>query len=200
MLSKLLQLNPIINNQNTFQFHTFNNPFIQFKKLLMKNLLLFSFLFLSALGWSQTAEDYFDQAMKKSDAGNAQGAIADYNKAIKMKPDFVVAYLNRGMQKIKTNDLQGALADVNKTIEMHDDNTYAYTTRANIHYKLKDYKSALNDCNVAIKFNSGDYITYNLRGLSNIHLEDKKSACADFAKAAQLGSQSAAKNLKMFCK
>ncbi|OYX83230.1 MAG: hypothetical protein B7Y83_12190 [Flavobacteriales bacterium 32-34-25] len=28
MLSKLLQLNPIINNQNTFQFHTFNNPFI----------------------------------------------------------------------------------------------------------------------------------------------------------------------------
>lgn len=196
MKLKFIQCNKI-----TLQFVTFNHPIIQLKKhLFMKKLLLFSFLVLSTFGWSQTADNYFDQAMKKSDAGNAKGAIADYTKAINLKPDFVVAYLNRGMEKIKLNDFQGALVDVNKTIEMHDDNTYAYTTRANIYYKLKDYAAALKDCNVAIKLNSGDYITYNLRGLTYIHLEDKKSACADFAKAEKLGSQSATKNLKMFCK
>jgi len=77
---------------------------------------------------------------------------------------------------------------------------YAYTTRANIYYKLQDYKAALKDCNVTIKYNVADYLTYNLRGLTNVHLKDPKSACEDFQKAAQMGSQSAVKNLKNFCK
>lgn len=193
------KLNSIISNQNNFQFHIFISPINKLKKT-MKNLFLFSFLILSTFSWSQTAENYFDQAIKKSNAGNTQGAIQDYNKAIKLKPAFGEAYLNRSMEKFKLNDFESALADANKALELHDDNTYAYTTRANIYYKLKDYKAALKDCDVAIKYNSGDYITFNLRGLTYIHLEDKKNACADFAKAAQLGSQSAVKNLKMFCK
>lgn len=169
-------------------------------KKIMRKPLLICFLFLSAMSWSQTAENYFDQAIKKSNAGNPKAAIADYDKAIKLKPTFDNAYLNRSMEKIKLNDLKGALDDVNKTLEIQDDNMYAYTTRANIYYKLKDYKAALKDCDVTIKNNAADYLTYNLRGLTNVHLNDSKSACQDFKKAAQMGSQSAVKNLKTFCK
>ena len=195
-----MKLKFIKHHKIRLQFVTFNHPIIELKHLFMKKLLLFLFLILSTLSWSQTAEDYFDQAIKKSNAGNSQGAILDYTKAIKLKPTFGEAYLNRSMEKFKQDNFEAALVDANKALELHEDNTYAYTTRANIYYKLKDYKAALKDCNVAIKNNSGDYITYNLRGLTYIHLEDKKSACSDFAKAEKLGSQSATKNLKMFCK
>jgi hypothetical protein len=53
---------------------------------------------------------------------------------------------------------------------------------------------------MSISLNEKDYIAYNLRGLSNFHAQNKKNACADFTKAIQLGSQSAVKNKKMFCK
>ena len=52
----------------------------------MKKLILLPFLLLSIIGWSQTAEDYFDMAMKKSEAGNTQAAILDYDKAIDLRP------------------------------------------------------------------------------------------------------------------
>ena len=88
----------------------------------MKKLILLPFLLLSIIGWSQTAEDYFDMAMKKSEAGNTQAAILDYDKAIDLRPVFGEAYLNRSLEKIKIEDFSGALIDVNKSLEIHDDN------------------------------------------------------------------------------
>ena len=40
--------------------------------------------------------------------GDLDGAIADYNQAIKFNPKFAVPYSNRGNVKLKKGDLNGA--------------------------------------------------------------------------------------------
>jgi hypothetical protein len=65
----------------------------------MKKLLLFTF-FTFNFGYSQTAEDYFDQGMSKSNGGNSKGSIAEFTKKPLIKPAFAEAYLNRGLAKL----------------------------------------------------------------------------------------------------
>jgi len=47
------------------------------------------------------------------------GALANYTKAIQLRPDYARAYYNRGLVKFNKNDLEGALADFTKAIELN---------------------------------------------------------------------------------
>jgi tetratricopeptide (TPR) repeat protein len=46
------------------------------------------------------------------------GAIADYDQAIKLNPKFGLAYKNRGKAKQEKGDLDGAIADFNRAIKL----------------------------------------------------------------------------------
>ena len=144
----------------------------------MKKVIIIALLITSFTSWSQIpiSYEYFDKALKKAEAGNLKGALADYTTALKYDPLFSEAYLNRAMVKIKMGDTKGALADVNTTIDIDPKRGDAYTTRANINYKTENYKSVIQDCTQSIALNPKDYIAYNLRGLSYNHIQDKKNA------------------------
>jgi tetratricopeptide (TPR) repeat protein len=64
---------------------------------------------------------YYQKASVKMAKGDFVGALADYNKAIKLKPDYVDAYLGQGGAEYKKGDPEGALADYNKAIELKPD-------------------------------------------------------------------------------
>jgi tetratricopeptide (TPR) repeat protein len=49
---------------------------------------------------------------------NKQGAIADYDRAIKINPNDAIAYSNRGVVKSALGDKQGAIADLGKAAEL----------------------------------------------------------------------------------
>jgi tetratricopeptide (TPR) repeat protein len=57
------------------------------------------------------AEDIVNRGLAKQRKGDLDGAIADYTKAIELKPDLAVAYVNRGNAKQAKSDLDGAIAD-----------------------------------------------------------------------------------------
>ena len=60
---------------------------------------------------SLSAETYFTWGNEKNKSGNYKGAIADYNVAIQLKPDFARAYYNRGEVKGKLGQLPEAKSD-----------------------------------------------------------------------------------------
>ena len=62
----------------------------------------------------------------KSDLGDKKGAIADYNEAIRINPDFTEAYTNRGVAKSDLGDKKGAIADYNETIRINPNFAIAY--------------------------------------------------------------------------
>jgi len=87
------------------------------------------------------------------DKGDTKKAIADYTKAIKIKPDFVEAYNNRGSSFDNSGKHDRALDDYTKAIELSPDYAVAYSNRSDVFYNKEMYKEALSDIKKAIKYN-----------------------------------------------
>ncbi|MFN5857601.1 MAG: CHAT domain-containing tetratricopeptide repeat protein [Pseudanabaenaceae cyanobacterium] len=136
---------------------------------------------------SLSANDYFNQALKKRHQGDNQGAIADYNEAIRLKPDFAEAYNNRANAKSDIGDNQGAIADYNEAIRLKPDFAEAYMGRGIAKYYLRDNQGAIADYNESIRLKNPElHLPYNNRGTAKEALGDKQGAIADYNEAIRL--------------
>ena len=95
------------------------------------------------------ATNFYNSGVEKHEKGDYQGAIADYNKAIEINPQYVNAYYNRGVAKYRSKDYQGAIADYTKVIEINPQFASAYSIRGASKYLLGDLKGACDDARKA---------------------------------------------------
>jgi tetratricopeptide (TPR) repeat protein len=100
---------------------------------------------------TQTAVTYFDRGLAKQKKGDLDGALADYNQAIKLNSKSAAAYNNRGNVKFTKGDLDGALADFNQAIQLNPEYGLAYRNRGRAEEKKGDVNGAIADFNQAIK-------------------------------------------------
>ena len=91
------------------------------------------------------ATQHFNQGNEKYEAGNYQGAIDDWSKAIEVNPQGAGSYYNRGIAKDKLGDYQGAIADLTKTIEINPQYVDAYLNRGVARELVNDLEGACND-------------------------------------------------------
>ena len=85
---------------------------------------------------------YLNQGVEKHKAGNYQGAIDDWSKAIEINPQNAIAYNNRGSAKDDLGDHQGAITDYTKAIGIDPQNANAYINRSKARLNLGDNKGA----------------------------------------------------------
>ena len=74
-----------------------------------------------------SAEEYFNRALAKQ-AGDLDGAIADYNEAIRLNPRYVFAFNNRALARRLKGDFEGAISDYTEAMRLIFGNATAYTT------------------------------------------------------------------------
>lgn len=154
----------------------------------MTKLLVVGLLYVSFLGHSQTAQDYYSRAVYSDDD---QESMVNYNKAIKLNPKFVMAYFGRAELKDILEDYNGAIKDITKAMEI-DPNTkeLSYYLRAEVKMKLQDYQGAIADYSNSIEINPYSGQVYYHRGIAKLKLDDYLGAISDLTTAIKRGDTS----------
>src|ERR1039458_7799124 len=130
--------------------------------------------------------NYFNRGNVKAQKGDLDGAMADYTKAIELKPDYAKAYSNRGLVKRGKGDLDGASADFNKTIELNPSLAQPYYNRGNVKAENNDLYGAIADFTKAIELKPDFAAAYDRRGTMKEVQGDLDGAIADHTKAIEL--------------
>jgi tetratricopeptide (TPR) repeat protein/S1-C subfamily serine protease len=136
-----------------------------------------------AIELSPRAAFYNNRGIVRDDLGDKQGAIDDFNQAIKINPNYAQAYNNRGIVRDDLGDKQGAIDDFNQAIKINPNYAQAYYNRGIVRNELGDKQGAIDDYNLAIKINPNYANAYNNRGYVRNELGDKQGAIDDFNQA-----------------
>jgi tetratricopeptide (TPR) repeat protein len=129
---------------------------------------------------------FFQLANSHYSKGDYKNAIADYNQAIKLKPDYAEAYYNRGLTYNYQGNYTAAIADYNQAIKLKPDYAEAYNNRGLAYADQGNYTEAIADYNQAIKLKPDYAKVYNNRGLAYADQGNYTEAIADLTQAIKL--------------
>jgi tetratricopeptide (TPR) repeat protein len=132
------------------------------------------------LSQAMSADAYYNRGNAKSESGDKQGAISDYNQAIRINPNYADAYYNRGLAKSQSGDKQGAISDYNQAIRINPNDATTYYNRGVAKSALGDNKGAISDYNQVIRINPNDADAYNNRGNAKSALGDRQAKMKPF--------------------
>jgi tetratricopeptide (TPR) repeat protein len=134
-------------------------------------------------------EDYINLGIQKFLQQDYRGALAEYNRAIQINPNYANAYYYRGVVKSsKLGDTPGALADYDRAIQLNPNLSIAYYNRGDLKAnKLGDNQGALADYDRVIQLAPNYANAYYYRGVVKyIKLNDRSGGISDMQQAARL--------------
>ena len=134
----------------------------------------------------EEANKYYNRAFEKHNIGDYQGALRDYNEAIRCNPDDADAYINRGIVKRALGDNQGALIDYTEAIRINPDHANAYYYRGYIKSNLGDKQGAIADYTEAIRINPDFVQAYIGRGIVEVALGYTRRPIADYTRVIRI--------------
>jgi tetratricopeptide (TPR) repeat protein len=111
--------------------------------------------------------------------------IEDYEKSIKLQPNYYDPYFNIGKGYYYLGDLNRAISYYNKAIELKPDFAQAYSNRAAAYFGLGNLQATILDCNKAISLKPEYADAYVNRGNAKGMLKDYAGSIADFDKGIQ---------------
>ena len=135
---------------------------------------------------SPEAEAYNNRGITKRNQGLPLEAIADYDQAIELSPNFPEAYNNRGVAKEKLGLFFEALDDYDQAIKLRTDYPEAYNNRGNVKQVFGRFREALADYDQAIKLRQTYSNAYNNRAIAKERVGLVLEALADYDQAIKL--------------
>ena len=122
--------------------------------------------------------------------GSAKSAIAAYDAAIRLTPDFAAVYAKRGSAKYNLGDYKGTIRDYDAAIGTGLDYASVYVNRGVAKRNLQHHKGAIKDYNTAIRLDPENIEAYLNRGNVRADLGDYEMAIEDYDAAIRLKPKS----------
>ena len=127
-----------------------------------------------------------DRGIAYANKGDFDSAIADYDKALELKPDDADVFYNRGNSHEKKGEIDKAIADYDKAIELKPDDGYAFYNRGFAYENKGDFDSAIANFDKALELKPDDGDAFGNRGLAYANKGDFDRAIADYNKAVEI--------------
>jgi tetratricopeptide (TPR) repeat protein len=138
-----------------------------------------------------TAEQYFDNGLKKIDERNFGEAIIYLTHSLKLDANNEEAYQARGYCKDELQFFKNAREDYDKAIEIDPNYVEALLLRGANFDDNEELAAAIADYNKVIELEPDNGIAFYNRGNSKFGMGNKNGACSDWKVAVSLGVQEA---------
>jgi len=130
---------------------------------------------------------FMNRGLAYKKKGQWDKAIADFDGAIRLKPDFVFALNNRGNAYYDKGQFDRAIEDYDEAIRLNPDFSEAFSNRGNVHRKKGQIDRAIKDYDKAIRLNPDNAQVFADRGLAYEKKGELTQALRDYKRAHALG-------------
>lgn len=135
------------------------------------------------------AYTYISQGQMELINKEYSNAIAKFDKAIQLNPNFADFYYRRGLAKFNLGNHEGAIVDFEKGFKVNTQDrgsVEAYFTLGYIKYDRGDYEGAITDFDKVIRQVSKFVDVYRIRAVAKYNLGDYEGAIVDLDKAIEI--------------
>jgi len=143
-------------------------------------------IFITVIGMRQSPSYRLHKGLSYANKGNMLKAIECYTEAIKLDPNYALAYCNRGLVYHHLGKNEKGVEDCTKAISLEPKNPLLYYKRIKIYEKLEKYEEAIGDYSKIIDLDPNDEWAYYHRGYAYSKLRKYKEALKDYTKAIDL--------------
>jgi len=98
-----------------------------------------------ACGGLSESEKHYNAGVELQEQGRLEEAIGEYDEAIRLDPQYALAYTNRGAAYAYLGEYQEAIADFTRAIEINPEGALAYYNRGFAHKLLGEKAQAIAD-------------------------------------------------------
>ncbi len=143
---------------------------------------------------------YNNLGTSKFNAGDYQGAIEAFDKAIELGIRDESALNNRGGAKYALGRVEEALEDYNLAIKRYPGFSESYRNRGVVFYKQQNFEAAISDYTKCLELNPNDGIAFYYRGVARKKISDNEGACSDWQQASKMGVENAIDRIQKHCR
>lgn len=132
------------------------------------------------------------QGLAKAKSRNFAGAVAEFDQAIALAPEFAPLYYNRGRAYEDQGNTAAALADYDQAIERNPQYDQAYNNRAGLRLRQGDVAGATADWTAILQRKPDFYEAYYNRGVAYCGMrtrEGVQKCIADMTQALRYAPQ-----------
>ncbi len=133
------------------------------------------------------ARKEYEKGAKESRKGNAQKAIAHFQRALALHPRYVQALNDLGVQYLRLNDLAQARAVFQQAIEVDPQASHPYVNLGFLCLLQREYEAALAHLQRAVTLDPANWSARMLHGIALIQTGDLQRAESELQKALSLG-------------
>ena len=134
-------------------------------------------------GFGSAAKEWFDRGVQQAIAGDFEGALASFDKAIAFKHDYHEAWYNRGAALGKLGRFEEALASFDRAISFKHDFHEAWGSHGFALANLGRLEEAIASYDRATSFKHDKYEAWGKRGVALANLGRLEEAIASYDRA-----------------
>ncbi len=131
-------------------------------------------------------ESWFNLGLKQASAGDFQGAIDSWNKALKLNPNLAEIWHNLGSALGRLEQYPEAIESFNHALEIDPQSYQAWNDRAHAFYQIQQWEQAIDSWNKAIALDPGNYQFWYHRACALEQLQRFDEAIASYEKTLEI--------------
>ncbi len=139
-----------------------------------------------ALDSLELIESWFNLGLKQASSGDFQGAIASWERVLKLNPHICEAWHNRGSALGRIKKYPEAIESFERALAINPKNYQAWNDRAHALYQLQKWEQAIASWDKAIEILPGDYQFWYNRGCALEKLQRFGESLASYEKALEI--------------